>query len=206
MLKNILRKFLFRHKNKYKRRQQDYESSGTCAICVLLVDNHCFVINLGDSRAVIGSKQNSQKIAYQMSVDHKANREDERKRIELSGGIVSADRNGAIGPHRVYSKNEEGPGLAVSRSLGDLFGHTVGVSAEPEISYKELDGEDRFIVIGSDGIWDVMNSAEVVGLIYEKCDALGREKASESLVNECRNRWEVINLYKQKLQNEKKSK
>ena len=80
--------------NKYKKNSLDYESSGTCAICVLLVDNHSFIINLGDSRAVLGSKQSNQKIAYQMSVDHKANRDDERKRIEMSGGIVSADRNG----------------------------------------------------------------------------------------------------------------
>jgi hypothetical protein len=48
-----------------------------------------------------------------------------------------------------------------------------------------------------------MNSAEVVGLVFEKIDQIGREKVAESCVNECRNRWEVINLYKQKLQNEK---
>lgn len=167
------------------------------------METHCFIINLGDSRAVIGAKQVNQKVAYQMSIDHKANREDEKKRIEMSGGIVSADRYANIGPHRVYSKNEEGPGLAVARSLGDLFGHTVGISAEPEVSYKELDIEDKFVVIGSDGIWDVMNSAEVVGYIFEKIDIFGRERVTENLVTECRSRWEVVNLFKQKQQNEK---
>lgn len=80
---------------KYKKRSSEYETSGTCAICVLLNDNHCFVINLGDSRAVIGSKQNGQKIAFQMSIDHKANREEEKKRIESSGGMVTQDKFGA---------------------------------------------------------------------------------------------------------------
>lgn len=188
---------------KFKKRSSEYETSGTCAICVLLVDQHCFVINLGDSRAVIGAKQSGQKIAYQMSIDHKANREEEKKRIEASGGMVTQDKLGALGPARVYSKSEDGPGLAVARSLGDLLGHTVGVIPEPEVSHKELDHDDRFIVIGSDGIWDVMNSAEIVGLVFEKTTETSKDKIAEQVVNECRNRWEVINLYKLKLHNEK---
>ena len=82
--------------SKFKKRTSEYESSGTCAICVLLVDHHCFVINLGDSRAVIGTKQGThQKVAFQMSIDHKPNREEEKKRIENSGGMVTQDRSGA---------------------------------------------------------------------------------------------------------------
>ncbi len=192
---------------KFKKRSSEFESSGTCVIAVLINENHCFIINLGDSRAVIGSKQTNQKIAYQMSIDHKASREDEKNRIESNNGVVSSEKAGVGGPARVYSKSEDGPGLAVSRSLGDLFGHTVGVSEEPEISYKDVDGDDKFIAIGSDGIWDVMNSAEVVGFVFEKSgESYQKEKIAESLVTECRNRWEVINMYKQKLQNDKNSK
>jgi len=136
-----------------------------------------------------------------MSFDHKANKEEERRRILDSGGDVHADRNG--GPARIYSRTEEGPGLAVARTLGDLNGHNIGVSAEPEITYKLLDQEDRFICIGSDGIWDVMNSAEIVGFIFEKLENHNKEKVLELLVWECRNRWEVINLYKDRLHEEK---
>jgi integrin-linked kinase-associated serine/threonine phosphatase 2C len=202
-------KKLFKNvQNKFKKKNQDFDSSGTCVISVLINDSSCFIINLGDSRAVIGSRQGSQKIAYQMSIDHKANREDERQRIEKNGGYVSDEKTGG-GPSRVYSRNEEGLGLAVSRSLGDLFGHSVGVSEEPEISYKDIDGDDKFVVIGSDGIWDVMNSAEAVGLVFEKIQenpTQNKDKVSESLVVECRNRWEVINMYKQKLLNDKNNK
>lgn len=84
------------------------------------------------------------------------------------------------------------------------MGHNVGISCDPEVSHKELDHDDRFICIGSDGIWDVMNSAEIVGLIFEKyTDSNNKEKIAEVVVNESRNRWEVINLYKQKLHSEK---
>jgi len=80
--------------NKFNKYYKDYESSGTCIIAVLIVDSHCFTINLGDSRAVIGAKQGANKVAYQMSIDHKVDRQDERQRIELSGGMVSSERNG----------------------------------------------------------------------------------------------------------------
>lgn len=83
------------------------------------------------------------------------------------------------------------------------MGHTVGVISDPEVSHKELDHDDRFIVIGSDGIWDVMNSAEIIGLVFEKSTESNKDKIAEVVVNECRNRWEVINLYKQKLHTEK---
>lgn len=83
------------------------------------------------------------------------------------------------------------------------MGHSVGVIAEPEVSHKELNHDDRFICIGSDGIWDVMNSAEIVGLVFEKTSESSKDKIAEIVVTECRNRWEVINLYKQKLHNEK---
>ena len=194
---------------KFKKRSNDFEASGTCVIGILIVGNHCYIINLGDSRAIIGhNQQSNQKVAYQMSIDHKANRQDEKERIEKNGGYVAMEREGGIGPYRVYSKNDEGPGLAVSRSLGDIFGHTVGISHIPEVSYKMLEEQDYFIVIGSDGIWDVMNSAEVVGYVFEKIEkeiTWARQRIVEELVHECRNRWELINKYKEKLLLEKLS-
>jgi serine/threonine protein phosphatase PrpC len=108
----------------------------------------------------------------------------------------------SIGIPRIYSKLEDRPGLAISRSLGDIFGHTVGVSCVPEVSYKELDDSDKFIVIGSDGIWDVMNSSEVVGYIFTKSEN-GRDRIADDVLEECRIRWEVFNKYSQKMADEK---
>jgi len=139
---------------------------------------------------VIGSRKSdpnvailSQKTAYQMTVDHKANRDDEKKRIESKNGIVSYEKNGVLGPSRVYPRNDDGPGLAVSRSLGDLILHNHGVISEPEITHKEIDPDDKFIVIGSDGIWDVMNSSEVIGFIFDKIDVYNKERICEELEN-----------------------
>ena len=73
-----------------------------------------------------------------MSIDQKPMREDEKLRIIEKGGEVSDKLAGAP---RVYRKNDEVPGLAVSRSIGDIVAHEVGVSCEPEIFEKELDSE-----------------------------------------------------------------
>jgi integrin-linked kinase-associated serine/threonine phosphatase 2C len=189
--------------SQFRKNPIDYDSSGSCGIMVLIIGNQCYIINLGDSRAVIGAvNATSQKVAYQMSIDHKPNRPEEKERIEKNGGFIAIESPNSMGPYRVYSKNDEGPGLAVSRSFGDLFGHTVGVSHIPEVSYKLLDDTDMFIIIGSDGIWDVMNSAEVVGFIFEKIEKeplWTRQRIVEELVSECRYRWEQINMYKERV-------
>ena len=53
----------------------------------------------------------------------KADRTDERRRIHSQGGEVHPIRCGLsgafVGPARVWVKNGRGPGLAVSRAIGD---------------------------------------------------------------------------------------
>ncbi len=60
-----------------------------------------------------------------------------------------------VGPYRIWA-DDEGPGIAMSRTLGDLQAKKIGLISEPEIQHIELNKQDKFIVIGSDGVWDVM--------------------------------------------------
>jgi integrin-linked kinase-associated serine/threonine phosphatase 2C len=46
-----------------------------------------------------------------------------------------------------------------------LHGHKIGISHEPEIEIWAIEPNDVFVVLGSDGVWDVMSSAEAVGFI-----------------------------------------
>ena len=202
---------------KFYKNSIDFDLSGSCALSILIIKNKCYIINLGDSRAVIGRIQISptpntfvenmifnvtQKVAFQMSSDHKPDRYDEKERIEKNGGCIRLDNEEVNQPYRVYSKNDDSPGLAVSRSLGDLLGHTIGVSNIPEISEKILDEMDSFIVIATNGVFNVMTSTEVVGFVFEKGEIYNednRQKIVEELVQECRYRWEQINVYKEKL-------
>ncbi|OMJ92965.1 hypothetical protein SteCoe_4186 [Stentor coeruleus] len=104
-----------------------------------------------------------------LTIDQKPNNEEELKRINNSGGIVEKiidDLGQPIGPYRVWSKKIHLPGLAMSRSIGDRFAHEIGVVSTPIInSFTYYPNIDQFIVIASDGIWDVMNNSEVVNFI-----------------------------------------
>ncbi|KAK1325581.1 putative protein phosphatase 2C 52 [Acorus calamus] len=121
---------------------------GSTASTAVLVGRHLYVANVGDSRAVI-SKAGK---AIALSDDHKPNRSDERRRIENAGGIVMW-----AGTWRV------GGVLAMSRAFGNRLLKQF-VVAEPEIQEDEVDEELEFMVLASDGLWDVVPNEDAVTL------------------------------------------
>ena len=62
------------------------DKSGSCAIVVLIVEDMCYVANVGDSRAFLSAEQ-GQKL-FPLSRDHKPNDDLERKRIIEAGGQI----------------------------------------------------------------------------------------------------------------------
>ena len=122
----------------------DYSASGTCCISVFIKNQACLISNLGDSRAVLYRKQQIknkfQNVAVELSWDHKPTRPDERARIKKRGGKIERllnSRKEPVGPYRVW-EDEEGPGIALTRTLGDFRANRIGVLSEPEIQYMEL--------------------------------------------------------------------
>jgi serine/threonine protein phosphatase PrpC len=70
------------------------------------------------------------------------------------------------GPKRVWLKNKQVPGLAMTRSIGDMAATSVGVIAKPEITYfPHLSKDDRILVMGSDGLWDRFTNNEIMSII-----------------------------------------
>lgn len=79
----------------------------------------------------------------------------------------------------------------MTRSLGDLVAKSVGVTYEPEIKVlNNLNKNDKFIVMASDGLWDRISNDEVTRLVaspfYERGDAEG---AISFLIKEASDRW-----------------
>lgn len=109
-----------------------------------------------------------QLLAIPLSTDQKPNHEGEMERILQAGGKVARllDENGKrVGPYRVWNATGQVPGLAMSRSLGDRVAHSAGVSASPIVESFTFDPNDKFIVIASDGVWDVMENKDVANLV-----------------------------------------
>ncbi|XP_008789334.1 probable protein phosphatase 2C 52 isoform X1 [Phoenix dactylifera] len=138
-----------------------YRDDGSTASTAVLVGNHLYVANVGDSRAVI-SKAGK---AIPLSDDHKPNRSDERKRIEDAGGVVLW-----AGTWRV------GGILAMSRAFGNRLLKQF-VVAEPEIQEQEVHEELELLVLASDGLWDVVPNEDAVSLarMEEEPEAAARK-------------------------------
>jgi serine/threonine protein phosphatase PrpC len=124
----------------------DTEFSGTTCVLGTIRDKRLTVINIGDSRIILGRKTASGRYeAVEVSDDHKPDRPDEQKRIESRGGRVFAVEydDGIDGPARVWLGHMDIPGLAMSRSLGDTVAHTAGVLSSPEYHKVDLTASDK---------------------------------------------------------------
>jgi protein phosphatase 2C family protein 2/3 len=64
----------------------DFERSGSCALIVIILDDVCYVANLGDSRCLLSENGGSR--LYQLSKDHKPNDVHEKARISSAGGYI----------------------------------------------------------------------------------------------------------------------
>ncbi|PWA54101.1 hypothetical protein CTI12_AA438750 [Artemisia annua] len=124
---------------------------GTTALTVLVLGRHLLISNAGDCRVVISRKG----VAKQMSNDHRPSNLLEKKRVEELGGYFEDG----------YLNGE----LAVTRALGDRCMKSESpLIAEPEMTQMVLTKDDEFMIIGCDGIWDVMSNEEAVSLVRKQ--------------------------------------
>ena len=94
-----------------------------------------------------------------------------------------------IGPLRVYMKEKDIPGLAMTRSFGDRVAAIAGTICVPEIKEYAFHEGDKFVIIASDGIWEFISSEEcinIVGKFYENNDVV---QCCEYLYKESYRKW-----------------
>ena len=167
--------------------------SGSTCVSVIFTPERLIVPNIGDSRAVLGryDKTTGKYKAIELSRDHKPTEKDEAKRIyENDGRIQPFTEDGEfVGPQRVWIKEEEVPGLAMTRSFGDRVAATVGVMSEPEIKEFNFEEEDKYMIIASDGIWEFISSQECIDIIQSYYESNDLKGCCEYLYQESSKRW-----------------
>ena len=159
----------------YAKSLTPVETSGSCAVVVLVVGETCYVANLGDSRAVMSGERG--KKVYCLSKDHKPSDVEEKSRIEAAGGqvyqsSVMVGHEKVIGPWRVL------PGrLSVSRNFGDIeakdieFGGNPSVlSSIPDIKSFKINPDYDFVVLASDGIFDKLSNREATNQVIQNIE------------------------------------
>lgn len=143
----------------------DCSCSGTTAVIVIRQGEDLVIANLGDSRAVLGTIYENEIKAIQLTTDLKPGLPCEEERIRKCNGRVAALKQE---PHiqRVWLPHDDSPGLAMSRAFGDLVLKNHGIIAIPDINCRRLTSNDQFIILATDGVWDVLTNKQVASIVW----------------------------------------
>ena len=132
-----------------------------------------YCANVGDSRCVLVNRKGIMRLSYDDRVDDSK----EKNRIIRQGGIIINNRiNGR---------------LMLSRSFGDWVNKQDGVIVDPHLTKIEINNDDLFLIIASDGVWDVIKDEECKGFTEIYSNSLD---ICKNLVQECLNRGSEDNI------------
>ncbi|KAL7720361.1 Protein phosphatase 1E [Entamoeba marina] len=117
---------------------------GTTAVCSVITNTHIYTANVGDSEAYLCCVNEPPK---QLTYKHLADTVDEKERIQSSGGKI----------FNLKGSRVEGL-LQVTRGIGDSNMKKY-IIPEPYLSTHTLTGDEEFLLLASDGLFNVVPPA-----------------------------------------------
>ena len=185
----------------------DDQQSGTTAITLYMDGRDLLISNVGDSRVMLGSVgDDGGLVTKSISTDQTPYRRDERERVKKYGArVMTADQIDGVepihenwdcklgdeiddggDPPRIWAQDQEYPGTAFTRSIGDSLAESLGVIAEPEIDGHKLGPKDRVLIAASDGIFEFITTRSCIETALLYSDPL---EACKALVGESYKLW-----------------
>lgn len=152
-------------RSKTEQKYFDIALSGTSATLVFQLPNKRLIIGyVGNSKVAVNNKEKS-KSSTLTDKSHSPEAYEEKIRIYNNQGET---RHSSIDKkERIYVRARMYPGLTISRSLGDLIAHQIGVTSEPHVNFYNLQPDDRFFTIASDGVWNLLQTDDVGEIVSE---------------------------------------
>ena len=135
-------------------------TGSTClALFHFIKDNKKYIniLNTGDSRAITLELIGDLYFAKQLTLDHKPNAYNEKRRIEKLGGKIYLDGQ----EWRILD-------LSVSRSFGDVDSCPFVINTPDFFKFK-INPDNKFIILACDGLYDVMSNQEAVDFVLNEC-------------------------------------
>nr|XP_043622087.1 probable protein phosphatase 2C 66 [Erigeron canadensis] len=186
--KSILRAFRLMDMELKMHPSIDCFCSGSTAVALIKQAQDLIIGNLGDSRAVLATRDdNNNLVAVQLTVDLKPNLPREAARIQQFKGRVFALQDEPE-VARVWLPNSDSPGLAMARAFGDFCLKDFGLISVPDVYYHHINDKDKFVVLATDGVWDVLSNKEAVDVVAA---APSRSTASRALVDCATRAWRL---------------
>ncbi|CAL1407537.1 unnamed protein product [Linum trigynum] len=168
-----------------QHRRIDSFHSGTTALTIVRQAKLLYIANVGDSRAVLATSEDGILVPVQLTVDFKPSLPQEAERIvECKGRVFCLGDEPGV--HRVWLPDEESPGLAMSRAFGDYCIKDFGLISVPEVTQRHISSKDQFVIMATDGVWDVVSNQEAVQIVSSVTD---RSKAAKCLVKAAMKAW-----------------
>lgn len=160
--------------------------SGACALVALIKGTELTIANCGDCRAVLGTQsEDGLWTALQLSNDHTAGNPREVQRIlnehpaqEATTCLRNDRLLGRLAPLRAFgdvrfkwSKNKQEE-IIKERGLTPLsqtkeFLTPPYLTAEPEVTSYQLQPSHKFLILATDGLWDMMSNQEAVECVRD---------------------------------------
>ncbi|CAN6457008.1 unnamed protein product [Victoria cruziana] len=183
---SLFKAFMMMDKELRVQQAMDFSCSGTTAVTIIKQGDDLIVANLGDSRAVLGSiSEDGALTAIQLTTDLKPSVPQEAERIKRCNGRIFALPDEPK-VQRVWLPNDNYPGLAMARAFGDFRLKSFGIIAVPQVSYRRLAPADQFIILATDGVWDVLSNKQVASIVWS---ARSREMAAKMVVESAVHEW-----------------
>ncbi|XP_026500576.1 pyruvate dehydrogenase [acetyl-transferring]-phosphatase 1, mitochondrial [Vanessa tameamea] len=176
---------LYKENNTVNHKTLSVALSGAVA-CMSYIDGpHMYVANVGDCNAVVGTmNEDNEWFAQKITKEHNTENFDELKRIwnehpdEERKTVIRRDRLlGELAPLRSLGDYRyKWPTEILSELVVPLIGQKAipanyytppYLTAKPDIFYHRLTPKDKFLIIASDGLWDMMTPLQAVKLVGE---------------------------------------
>ncbi|CAA2984719.1 probable phosphatase 2C 6 [Olea europaea subsp. europaea] len=186
--RSILKAFQIMDKELKLHSTLDCFCSGTTAVTLIMQDQDLIIGNVGDSRAVLATRDKDNALmAVQLTVDLKPNLPREAARIQKCEGRVFALQDEPE-VARVWLPNSDSPGLAMARAFGDFCLKDFGLISMPDVYYHCITERDEFVILATDGVWDVLSNKEAVDIVDS---APSRGTAARALVDCATRAWRL---------------
>lgn len=170
-------------------------SVGTTATTIVILGSTLYVANIGDSEVVLSCNGK----AVPLTESHKPDSPKEQQRVLAVGGVlVTSNKRLRLG-HPVW--NPKLINIGVTRAIGDLYfklsayvkDKQSGLSAEPFVLKRHLTRTDEFLILATDGFWDVVSHQEAVNFVRQNLDK-DIELICKELLDLSRNRYSTDNI------------
>ncbi|XP_008844492.1 pyruvate dehydrogenase [acetyl-transferring]-phosphatase 2, mitochondrial [Nannospalax galili] len=174
--------------------------SGATACMAYVNGVHLHVANAGDCRAILGvQEENGTWSCLPLTCDHNAWNEAELSRLKrehpesedrtliiddrLLGVLIPCRAFGDVQlkwskelQHSVLERGFDTEALNIYQFTPPHYHTPPYLTAKPEVTYHRLRPQDKFLVLASDGLWDMLSNEDVVRLMVGHLSKVGHHK------------------------------